>query len=114
MRSHSSREKRQAASPTRLKVSKGFGQSGEELLDKVIVAGTVMLTGAGCSVDFGGFLTEEMWSAIYNHPSLRLCPSIVKIMRTDFDYESIYHRILKNQMFTDLNPIPLPLEAHAS
>ena len=74
---------------------------GEALLKNVRVAETVLLTGAGFSADFGGFLTEEMWSYIYDHPAMQSCPNIVHMMRGNFDYESIYQKVLREEAYED-------------
>ena len=66
-----------------------------DLLKNINVAENILITGAGFTRDFGGFLAEEMWSQIYNHPRIRCCPKVASRMREDFNYESIYHNVLK-------------------
>ena len=53
----------------------------------------ILLTGAGFTKNFGGFLAEEMWEHIFNHPNLAKYPSIKQYMMRDFDYESVYYNV---------------------
>ncbi|MGB8991030.1 MAG: SIR2 family protein [Desulfobaccales bacterium] len=56
----------------------------------------ILFTGAGFTKNFGGFLAKEMWSKIFNeirsHHSLR-----EELLHNDFDYESIYHKVLNGE-----------------
>jgi hypothetical protein len=70
-------------------------------LKKINVCENILLTGAGFTCDFGGFLAEEMWTQIYNHPAIRSCPRVAQRMRTDFDYESIYNAVLKSDEYDE-------------
>ncbi len=56
----------------------------------------ILLTGAGFTYDFGGFLASEMWALIFNHQLVQKRPSVRRIMLEDFDYESVYERILED------------------
>ena len=55
-------------------------------------AKTILLTGAGFSCDFGGFLRKDMWSKIFNNQSINNYPRIKELASKirDNDYESIY------------------------
>ncbi len=72
-----------------------------DILDKVEVCENILLTGAGFTRDFGGFLAKEMWTQIYNHPAIRACPKVAQKMRTYFNYESIYNDILKKDEYDE-------------
>jgi len=61
------------------------------------ISKTILLTGAGFTHDFGGFLAQEMWSIIFNHPKIQTRPKVREMMLQDFDYESIYEKILHEQ-----------------
>ncbi|NQU82592.1 MAG: SIR2 family protein [Parcubacteria group bacterium] len=61
---------------------------------------TILLTGAGFSKNFGGFLGREMWSKIFNNPKLTGVPSIKKELRTNFDFESVYANVLRGSGFS--------------
>jgi hypothetical protein len=52
-----------------------------------------LLTGAGFSHDFGGYLADEMWREIFNHEAVKKQPKLANITSNDFDYESIYYKI---------------------
>ncbi len=53
-------------------------------------AETVLLTGAGFTKTFGGYLGSEMWAEILNHLDLDDNPEIRKLMLRKLDYEAIY------------------------
>lgn len=50
----------------------------------------VLLTGAGFTKNFGGFLAEEMWAKVFNDPRIQAHPRLATLMRGNFDFESIY------------------------
>ena len=52
----------------------------------------ILLTGAGFTKNFGGFLAKEMWAKIFNNPKLH--SKLKPLLLTDFDYESIYHKVI--------------------
>jgi len=54
----------------------------------------ILLTGAGFTKNFGGFLSGEMWAQIFNSCHIRPYKELGKILRHDFDYESVYNRVL--------------------
>jgi len=57
---------------------------------------TILLTGAGFSKNFGGYLAREIWSKIFNHPDLEKFPTIKEKLKSNFDFESIYSDVLKD------------------
>ena len=54
----------------------------------------ILFTGAGFTKNFGGFLAKEMWSKIFNNSKIQSCQRVKKLMINDYDYESIYHKII--------------------
>lgn len=54
----------------------------------------ILLTGAGFTKNFGGFLASEMWAQIFNSRHIRPHEKLGEILRHDFDYESVYNRVL--------------------
>lgn len=50
----------------------------------------MLLTGAGFTHNFGGFLAREMWSKIFNNPLVQANPEARKLLLNDFDFESVY------------------------
>lgn len=54
----------------------------------------ILFTGAGFTKNFGGLLAKEMWSKIFNNSKIQRCPRIKNLIINDFDYESIYHKII--------------------
>lgn len=53
-----------------------------------------MLTAAGFTKNFGGFLAKEMWDKIFNCPEVQDRPNLKNLLWNNFDYESIYHNVL--------------------
>jgi hypothetical protein len=50
----------------------------------------ILLTGAGFTHNFGGFLAREMWSKIFNNPIVQNNPEVRNMLLGDFDFESVY------------------------
>lgn len=64
------------------------------------ISKTILLTGAGFSANFGGYLAEEMWSIIFNHPEVQKHSAVREFMLSPigkYDYESIYHIVVREQ-----------------
>ena len=40
----------------------------------------ILLTGAGFTKNFGGFLANEMWSKIHNHPMVQSKPKLKQLL----------------------------------
>lgn len=64
---------------------------------------TILLTGAGFTANFGGFLAKEMWSKIFNNPKLNEAKNLKLELRNNFDFEEVYSKVLGNQI-KNLNP----------
>lgn len=63
----------------------------------------VLLTGAGFTKNFGGFLGSEMWQKIFNNPSIQNQERIkgALLNQEDFDFESVYSQVLNGKNFRD-------------
>lgn len=59
---------------------------------------TILLTGAGFTANFGGFLAKQMWSKIYNNPKLSEAERLKKELKSNFDFEEVYSKVLGNQI----------------
>ena len=57
----------------------------------------VLLTGAGFTYNFGGFLAREMWSKIFNNPAVQSHGNLRELLQKDFDFESVYFTVLRGQ-----------------
>ena len=55
---------------------------------------TVLLTGAGFSKPFGGYLASEMWSLILNQPEICASQNLHGRLLEDLNYERIYDEVL--------------------
>ena len=60
----------------------------------------VLLTGAGFTRNFGGYLASEMWAVIFRQPEIRRYPNLRRLMLERLDYEAIYHEILSSESHT--------------
>lgn len=54
---------------------------------------TLLLTGAGFTHDFGGYLARNMWEKIFNHNEIKQHPKLNRLIISDFDYESVYYKV---------------------
>ena len=54
---------------------------------------TVLLTGAGFTKGFGGYLAREMWAEILNQPQIQSCDRLRKKLLDNLDFESIYDEV---------------------
>jgi len=62
----------------------------------------ILLTGAGFTRNFGGSLSEDMATEIFNELDKKEDNALVKILRNEgFDYESAYQAIVSDSAFTD-------------
>ena len=61
----------------------------------------ILFSGAGFTKNFGGLLAKEMWSKIYNNSEIQAHPRLKDLLLNDFDYESIYHKIIYGD-YTDV------------
>jgi hypothetical protein len=53
----------------------------------------VLLTGAGFTKPFGGYLASEMWAAIFNQPEVQNSPKLLDEMRACLNFETVYANI---------------------
>jgi len=63
-------------------------------------AKNILLTGAGFTRDFGGYLASEMWAVIFRQPEIRRYPNLRKQMLERLDYEALYHEVLSSESYT--------------
>ncbi len=56
----------------------------------------VLLTGAGFSKPFGGYLASEMWSIILSQPQIAESNRLRNILLDDLSYERIYDKVLSS------------------
>jgi len=61
----------------------------------------ILLTGAGFSHNFGAPLASELWASIMNHAAVQGTPRIRQAVLYDFDFESVYHRIMSGAYNSD-------------
>ncbi len=54
----------------------------------------VLLTGAGFTKNFNGFLAREMWSKIFNHAQISRQERIKNLLSMDYDFESVYSKVV--------------------
>jgi len=54
----------------------------------------VLLTGAGFSKPFGGYLAAEMWAAILRQPQIRESPALRERMLKEMNFEAVYEDVM--------------------
>ncbi|HAM38508.1 MAG TPA: hypothetical protein DCP53_03820 [Elusimicrobia bacterium] len=59
----------------------------------------ILLTGAGFTRNFGGFLADKMWEKIFNNKELQTYNSLRKHLMNTFDFESAYYEVMKNNYY---------------
>lgn len=69
----------------------------------------LILTGAGYTKNFGGFLAKEMWAKIFNHPQLRTQRKLKDVLLNDDDFESVFLNVMDSQEFTEIEKDTLQL-----
>jgi len=56
---------------------------------------SIILTGAGFTCNFGGFLAKDMWAEIFNNPLVQESKNLRDLLQQDGeDYESVYSEVL--------------------
>lgn len=70
---------------------------------KLQTSDLILLTGAGFTKNFGGFLGSEMWSKIFNNPQIQNSSRLKKLLQTqdEDDFEAAYSEVLKNGAFSE-------------
>jgi len=69
-------------------------------------SGVTLLTGAGFTKTFGGYLGSEMWARIFNQPEAQQYPRIRRKMLSDLNFESVYSHVVESPRYT-------PVEKHS-
>lgn len=54
----------------------------------------VLLTGAGFTANFDGFLAKDMRFRILGNPRVQTCPEIVRILQSPCSFESVYNDVM--------------------
>lgn len=54
----------------------------------------ILLTGAGFSQSFGGYLSSQMWAAIFNQPEILRFPRLQRCLLENVDFEAVYDAVL--------------------
>lgn len=62
----------------------------------------VLLTGAGFTCNFGGFLAKQMWALIFNCKEVQANGVLKNILKDDFNYESVFQKVLCREYTSEL------------
>jgi hypothetical protein len=57
----------------------------------------ILLTGAGFTHNFGGYLARDMWAQIFSQEAVRRHATVQRAMRNSFNFETAYDEILYGQ-----------------
>ena len=60
----------------------------------------ILLTGAGFTNNFGGFLASEMWAKIFNNPLIQTKEKIRDLLLNNFDFESVYFEVTSKDIYS--------------
>lgn len=63
-------------------------------------AKNVLLTGAGFTKDFGGYLGDEMWAAILSQKEISTYPKLRQILLSLRNYEQAYQEVLESESYS--------------
>ena len=61
----------------------------------------VLLTGAGFTKTFGGYVAREMWARIFNHPAVQRNQTLRNCMLNQLNFESAYSAIMETGNYSD-------------
>ena len=59
----------------------------------------ILLTGAGFSKNYDGYLAKELWSKIFNHPDIQKQEKIRQLMLDNFDFEEVWAEVYKDAQY---------------
>ncbi len=68
---------------------------------EIPASNTILLTGAGFTKNFGGFLAREMWAQIHNRLQHANYEELKEITKSEFDYEKIFEEVVKGKHYSD-------------
>ena len=60
----------------------------------------VLLTGAGFSKPFGGYLSSEMWALIFGQPEVRASERLRTAMLRELNFEHVYEHVLTSGTYS--------------
>jgi len=60
-----------------------------------------LLTGAGFTKNFGGFLATEMWSQIFNDSRIQNNEKLRSLLQNNFDFESVYSEVVDSSRYSE-------------
>lgn len=71
-------------------------------MKKIKTNDLILLTGAGFTKNFGGFLASQMWDMIFNNPLIQSTPSLRTLLQTQqqYDFESAYTDVIEKKGFS--------------
>jgi len=71
-----------------------FAEKIKEVTPEFSSSDVILLTGAGFTKNFGGFLATEMHSALFNNPIIQKSSVLKKLLLEDYDFESFYTEVV--------------------
>lgn len=67
----------------------------------MLIGDLVLLTGAGFTSNFGGYLAQQMFSEIVGHQKIHRKPRVKQAFLTSGNYEATYTDIMKNSGYSE-------------
>lgn len=66
----------------------------------MITEPALILTGAGFTKNFGGYLSSEMWQRIFNNPLIQGRDKLKKLLLDNFDFEGVYSEVVTKEAYS--------------
>ncbi len=63
------------------------------------ISDILILTGAGFTRNFGGYLSNEMWATIFSSPLVQERPVLRSLLLEDLNFENVYSRVIESGEF---------------
>ena len=63
------------------------------------ISDILILTGAGFTRNFGGYLSNEMWATIFSSPLIQDRPVLRSLLLKDLNFENVYSRVIESGEF---------------
>jgi hypothetical protein len=65
----------------------------------------LLLLGAGFTKNFGGYLSAEVWTQLFNNSQFRALSAVKEIFLSDQDFESVYYKILTRGNIEEIDTV---------
>lgn len=74
----------------------------------------LLLTGAGFTKNFGGFLATEMWAQVFNDTDIQHNERLRSVLQNNFDFEFVYSEVVDNSHYSEKEKEAMRKSIHAA